>query len=62
MHRWQRFLILLFVLALAVVPLEAKKKKKSNSPNLKKWIDGPIRYITKKHDAEAFKALERQRR
>lgn len=50
-------LVLTVLLALTMSAVDAKKNKKRNSPSLKKWIDGPIRYITKKRDSEAFRAL-----
>jgi GWxTD domain-containing protein len=52
-------LCLTVLLALTLSSVDAKRNKKDNGPNLKKWIDGPIRYITKKHESAAFRALEK---
>jgi len=51
-----RLLVFLAVLV-ALFPADAKRKT-PKAPELKRWIDGPIRYLTKKTETEAFRALK----
>ena len=54
MHR--RILVALaVVLAVTAVPAEAKKKPAV--PDLKEWIDGPIRYLAQKIETKEFRSL-----
>ena len=46
----------LTVLAM-LIPVDAKKKT-PKAPELKRWIDGPIRYLTEKHETETFRSLK----
>ena len=47
----------MMVLLAALSPADAKKNKQK-TPELKRWIDGPIRYIAEKREAEAFQSLK----
>ncbi|NIM01066.1 MAG: GWxTD domain-containing protein [Acidobacteria bacterium] len=58
MRRPKLAFVLGLAVALALFPADAKKKKAPKLPELKRWIDGPIRYIAKKDEAEAFRALK----
>ena len=49
-------LAVLAVLA-ALIPADAKKTT-PKAPELKRWIDGPVRYLTEKPETEAFRSLE----
>lgn len=46
----------LTVLAM-LIPADARKKT-PKAPELKQWIDGPIRYLTEKHETKTFRSLE----
>lgn len=46
----------LAVLAM-LIPADARKKN-PKVPELKQWINGPIRYLTEKHETETFRSLE----
>ena len=41
-----------------IVGGEAGAKKKPKAPNLKEWIRGPVRYLSKKIEAEEYKLLQ----
>ncbi len=58
MRRPKLGLILGLALLAALFPADAKKKKDPKLPELKRWIDGPIRYIAEKREVEAFRALK----
>ena len=52
-------LVLLAALAILAVWIPADAKKKGpKPPELKSWIDGPIRYIAEKPEMEAFRSLK----
>ena len=58
MRRSRLVLVTALTLAATAMPLGARGKH-PKSPDLKKWIDGPIRYIAEKSETQAFRALTR---
>jgi GWxTD domain-containing protein len=57
MRRPNLGLIAGLVVLAALIPADAKKNK-PKTPELKEWIDGPIRYVAEKREVQEFRSLK----
>jgi len=57
MRRPNLGLVAVLAILAATIPADAKKNERK-APELKRWIDGPIRYIAEKPEVETFRSLK----